>query len=342
MRILAWPAVSSNPYIADLYARVEAHDPELEIQNFRVSKAWRSSADLIHVHWPEAAVESPSTIRALVKTIVVLTTLVSHKVRGAAIVWTCHNLHSHDRRHPRFERVLRPLFERMVDGVIHLSEDSRTSLTGLGRLVDVPSRVVPHGYSPPALDDLPDKRTARIDMGLDPDLPVLAFVGMIRPYKNVPALITAFDQMNTDAQLVVAGRPADDEIDAEVQRSAVGVDRLMLQIRWLSDEEVTTAVRASDVVVLAYRDVHNSSVAVLAAGMGRPVVVNPTGSMVGFATSVGEQWVYPLSSALSGPALDEIVDWACKERSVEPSMADFDPDIAAARTAAFYRELVEG
>ena len=201
MRVLAWPKVSLNSYVEELYEAMVEADPTVEVKPFKVLNAWRSSADLIHVHWPEAAYNSPSYIRSILKTSIVLVTLASHKVRGASVVWTCHNLKAHDQRHPRIEKVARAIFDRMIDGVIHLSPESLTAMADSPSLADKHACVVPHGMY--VVDSTPPSTAeARDALGLEPDVPVLGFVGLIRPYKNVTALIESFASMDNKAQLL--------------------------------------------------------------------------------------------------------------------------------------------
>ncbi|MGI9599132.1 MAG: glycosyltransferase, partial [Acidimicrobiales bacterium] len=273
-------------------------------------------------------------------TTMVLIAVAAHHRRGTAVVWTCHNLAAHESDHPRLEALLRRRFERSVDGVIHLSEESRRLLADTGRLRGVPDDVVPHGrYRPPPTAP-PDRVEARLSLGLAADQPVMATVGRIRRYKNVPALVRAFAELDRPAQLVVAGMPIDLATGDEVRRAAEGVAGLRLDDRWLTDDELALRIAASDVVVLPYLEVHNSGVAILALGLGRPAVINPIGSLAGLAEAVGEEWVYPLTEPPSGQVLDDILEWAAKPRSGRPNLDAFDPDVAARRTVEFYRRVI--
>lgn len=341
MRVVAWPAESSNPYIAELYRHARAIDPDLEVVGFSPTRSWRSSADIVHVHWPENAWNSPSLARALIKSSLVLLTLALLRSRGASLVWTCHNLEPHETPNPRLEARLRPVFERLVDGVVHLTDSSVDATAGNPRLASKPTTVAPHGrYAPPPAG-VPDRAEARRALGLDPDLPVLAAVGMIRPYKQVPELIEAFADMTEPAQLIVAGRVDDPELGRRVRAAASGIDRMVLDDRWLTEDEMTVRIRAADAVVLAYREVHNSGVAILALGHDRPVAVRPEGSLADLGSSVGADWVHELGGPVDGPGLDTLARWAERTRTGSPDLGAFEPTEAAERTVAFYHELAQ-
>ena len=338
LRVLAWPLTSNNPYIADLYRRVAAQG--VAVEEFRPLHSWRSRADVIHVHWPDAAASASSLARAVAKTAAVLTTLTILKARGAAVVWTCHNLSSHEATHPRLDRFLDRRFKNLVDGTIHLTEASQSILAADPVLGSRPATVVPHGHFGHLDVAAPTKPAARIELGLDPERPTIGFVGMIRPYKNVPDLIRTFAELSEPCQLVVGGRPLDAAVASEVHRAADGVPGLRLDTRWLSDAEVATRIRAADVVVLPYEEVHNSGVALLALGLDRPVAVNPSGSMASLGDTVGPEWVHHLEKPLTSEQLAEVVRWAVGERPSGPDLSAFDPELAATRTVDFYRSLV--
>lgn len=343
LQVLAWPLTSGNPYIADLYRRIEAADPAIEVSAFAPATAWRATPDVVHVHWPEAACSSPRLLHALAKSVAVIATLALHKARGASIIWTCHNLAGHDQRHPRLESMVQRLFDRLVDGVIHLDQRSiERCAQARPRLAGRPTTVVPHGHYGALADGSPDRDEARALLGLDPEATVLASVGMIRPYKNIPALIEAVRAMRTEASLLVAGSADDPAERQRVETAAGGDPRIELALRWLDDDELATRIRAADAVVLAYRNVHNSGAAILALSLGRPVVVTPNGAMAGLANAVGEDWVHLLTEPLDGPVLDRLAAWARNPRPDRPDLSSLDPDRAAALTAQFFRRIDQG
>ena len=242
---------------------------------------------------------------------------------------------------PRLERWFRAGFDSLVDGVIHLSDHSVEALSANSVLASKRHIVVAHGLYRSSVEL--SKSEARRTIGLDRDLPTFALVGNLRRYKNVTPLIRAFADMTVDAQLIVAGRSIDDDLKREVAAAADGHPRILLEDRWLSEHELDTRVLAADAVVLPYSEVHNSGVVVLALGLGRPVAIAVTGSIVSIADHVGPDWIHHLpidaEEPVSGPVLDELVGWALKPRSA-PDLSPYDPDTAAAETVAFYRRIV--
>lgn len=372
LSVLAWPfRRGRNPYTGLLYEAIlresadrtrpstpvmsdgAAHDDmsgrriddapaAVTVEEFRVHRGWRPSCDLVHVHWPELAVESPSTAKAVAKTVVVLLDLIVQRARGARVVWTCHNLHSHDGRHPVLERLLRAVLHRLLDGVLHLGEDSvRQLLRTAPALRRVPHAVVPHGHYGPLYPDPPDRAEARRRTGVDDDATVLSFVGALRAHKDVAGLVAAFGEVaDPDARLVVAGAAADETLEREVRTASTRDERVTARLTWMDDDELVATVRASDAVVLPYREFHNSGVVVLALTLGRPVVVPRTPMTEEMAGLVGEEWVHLVEGAIDPDAVRAALQVARAARDGTPDLTALDWEVVARDTIAFYRRVL--
>ncbi|MEQ8842809.1 MAG: glycosyltransferase [Acidimicrobiales bacterium] len=340
LRVLAWPGSrSQNPYTELLYAAVgaaaRADGRTFEVVEFRPHRAWRERADVVHVHWPELCVEASSTPKALVKTAVVLFGLRVLTARGAALVWTRHNSSGHDQPHPRIERFLRRRFEAMVDGVIDLTDADSAPPNGAVCRV-----VIRHGDYAAALP-LRDREEARRERGLEPENTLLASVGTIRPYKEVPMLVRAFAEATPrlpDARLLVAGRPASAELGREVA-TAAGRAPVALELGWLDDDAMAGALAAADVVVLSYRRLENSGVALLALTAGRPVAATDGPAVRDLLDLVGDEWVRPLAHPVGAASLVDLVQWARRPRTGRPDLSAFSWPEIGRRTLQFYDEV---
>ena len=339
LSVLAWPDRNTgNPYTGLLYDAMRARtDREVAVTEFSMADGWRQRADVLHVHWPDACVESSSTARATAKTAAFLGTVATLRRRGTTVVWTCHNLASHESHHPALERQLRSRFFSSVDGVIHLSTDSaERSDETIPELIGTPRRVVRHGHYRAVVADPPDRSDARRELGLDPEATVLAAVGHIRPYKNVPALIETFTATDPpDTHLLVAGNTREPGLRAAVERSA-GHPRVHLDLRWLTDDELALRLAASDAVVLPYRNLHNSGAAVMALSADRPVAISASGAVHDLASITGPEWTMALDGELTTQRLTEVVRWAGLHRDGRPDLGPLEWDVIAAETLAAY------
>lgn len=344
--ILAWPRDRArNPYTAVLYdamATVAAEDGEpVEILEFRVATAWKQKVDIVHVHWPEACVESPSRLRAAAKTAVVAFDLAVLRARGATLVWTCHNITSHEGHHPRIERLLRWYFLRMLGGVLQLSPEAAASAPAtMPALRTVPSEVVRLcSYS----DDIAvlDQAKARGHFDIEADATVLAAVGSIRPYKNIPNLVRAFAATDFDrpTHLLIAGSVSDAALRDELEEVTAGAERVHLNIGWIDDEELSRYIGAADAVVLPYRRIDNSGAAILTLNSGRPVAITRSASIEDLAELAGDEWLRPLDGEVDPTMLLDIVDWADQPRGDKADLAALSPANIARETLAAFRRF---
>jgi glycosyltransferase involved in cell wall biosynthesis len=190
--------------------------------------------------------------------VMVLLELFVLRLRGAATVWTIHDLVNHERRAVRAEVAVKHVAARYLfdELVVHCAAAGAE----FRRRFDLPSdtaekfAVVPHGHFRDAYPDEVDTATARDRLDINTDGPVYLFFGWIRPYKNVPRLIRHFERIeNPDARLLVVGSVRDEELEQRVQALAAEDDRVRTVLEFVPDEDVQLYMNAADVVVLPFR-----------------------------------------------------------------------------------------
>jgi glycosyltransferase involved in cell wall biosynthesis len=154
----------------------------------------------------------------------------------------------------------RKLYER-ADAVVVHSEHGRERLAAMG----IEAHVIAHGAFD-HLDDLPPVLPAEFEDSGDP---VIALVGLLRPYKGLDLLYEAWGDGIDDAQLWIAGMPRMD-----LPPAPHGVQVVP---RFLSDSELAGVLRRADLVVLPYREIDQSGVLFAALGLGRPLLLSDVG-----------------------------------------------------------------
>jgi glycosyltransferase involved in cell wall biosynthesis len=200
--------------------------------------------------------------------------------------------------------------------------------------------VIRHGDYAAALP-LRDREEARRELGLEPENTLLASVGTIRPYKEVPMLVRAFVEATPripDARLLVAGRPASAELGREVA-TAAGPAPVALELGWLDDDVMAGALAAADVVVLSYRRLENSGVALLALTAGRPVAATDGPAVRDLLDLVGDEWVRPLAHPVGAASVIDLVEWARRPRPGRPDLSAFSWPEIGRRTLQFYDDV---
>jgi beta-1,4-mannosyltransferase len=313
MRVLASPALINrwlNPYNWLLNTHLEREG--VNVLGAAPWRVLRGQADIWHVHWPEHVFNRQSVARATFSTRTFLHLVREARQAGIRIVWTVHNLRAHDGRHPKLEEAFWDEFLELVDGLIHLSEAGRAA--ALARFPHVSARpgwVIPHGHYRTEYVTGHTRTAARQQLQIPATAPLVLFAGRLRPYKNVPALLQAFREMPTPAaRCLVAGKPANRAVRDDLAHRADADPRVTLDLRHVPRRELAMMLRATDLVVLPYREILNSGSALLALSLNRPTLVPRQGALAELAETVGPAWVRCYDGTLSGAQLAEALAWA--------------------------------
>jgi beta-1,4-mannosyltransferase len=344
VRVLAWPAFrkrDANPHAALLYEKLG--DLGVEVEDWTPGRAVVRSVDLWHLHHPESVVYVRSSLRSALETLAFCGLLSLARLRGIQILWTVHDLGSHDQLHPRLEAWFWRFFVSRVDAYLCLSDGgcrlAQERFPGLRRL---PGFTVAHGHYRDAYPNQVSRADARRALGLAGESRVLLHFGLLRPYKNVPHLIRTFRKLpHSKATLVVAGRPYDGLVEREVRDSAEDCPHVRLLLHWVPRAEVQHLFVASDLVVLPYRRILNSGTVLLALSFGRPVLVPDLGAMREQQERFGAEWVRLYSGDLSARDLAQAMAWATDtERAAPPDLAGLDWESRARQTHEVYETLL--
>lgn len=324
MNVIAWPAFRTrkgNPYNWLLYRALQAQG--VKVTEYSIRALFRKRYDVWHVHWPECYLNCPSFLEAAAKTAAVIGLLEIAKRRGIAIVWTIHNLRAHEGAHPRLERWFWRNLTKRVDACV---SPSKTGLRIAQRLHPslrtLPTAIVPIGtYETEYLDEITRAQARRV-LGIRPSDGVVLYFGHIRPYKGVVELIRTFRLVpHDDLRLLIVGEPKTNELREAIRGEAFGDDRITLVLRQVSNESVQVYFRAADLVVLPFREILNSSSAVLALTFACPVLVPGIGAVGELADAAGPEWVRQFGRVLTPTALKEGLAWARHPRNGAPRFA---------------------
>ncbi len=267
--------------------------------------------------------------------------------RDVKIVWTVHNLSSHEQIHPGLEAEFWNNFTNRVDGYITLSK------TGLEvvqehfpKLKRVPGFVIPHGHYRGEYPDTLSRQSAREQLGIANSAKVVLFFGKIRPYKNVVQLISAFRAYSdpiTILFLVGEAKERFPEYMEAVKSESAEDSRVRLEVRHVPKDKVQVYFRSADLVVLPYGEILSSGVALLALSFERPVLVPLQNALLELQTQVGAGWVRTYLGEISAEVIGEGLDWALQDKHPpQPSLDFFDWEKLALNTLEAYRGILAG
>lgn len=343
MRVLALPAFrnkEANPYNYLLYSALSSLG--VQVSEFSPEQLLRRY-EVLHVHWPELVLNARPYTRALLRTKVFLLALRIARMRGMKIIWTVHNLKSHEMLYPNLEKRFWKEFLRMVDGYISLTKTGKMLL--LERypfLRQVPGFVIPHGHYRGIYPNNVGKEEARKFLNIPPKSKVLLFIGQIRRYKNIPTLIQTFKELSDpNSYLVVAGKPVDVQLAEEIRHEAAGDPRIKLFLEFIPRDKIQFFLNSSDVVVLPYSEILNSGSAILALSFDRPVLVPKKGSMAELQEEVGKEWVMTFKDDLTPEILESALKWAISgHRPPHAPLEAFDWGGIAKKTLEAYWRVI--
>lgn len=310
----------SNPFTATLLRELRALGHQTASPGW--SRRFTGRCDVIHLHWPQKVVQ-PGLVRSLRSIAMWLAFLARHKAAGTRIVWTVHNVASHEAVRPRLERWWMNRLLALVDGIHALS---RASLEEAGAVYPAVLRkhplIAPHwiygdAYPPP-------------ETGLKQD--TTAFLGDLKAYKGLDAFLAALEQAEPDGRrYLVHGKPADDldpvQLQGRLQRLQQRGWQLEFVLERLSDQDMADRLAQSGLLVLPYHSGENSGLAILAAERGTPLLVSPLPAFQPLLDELG-----PPRVTVFDPPLDHAAIVAAFEtaRSVAGTV---DPDFVTRRAS---------
>ncbi len=278
------PRPTTNPYLVMLQEGLR-DVPGVEVLNFSWRNALRADYDVFHVHWPEILVDGRTPMRKAVRQVLTVGLLLRLGWKGTPIVRTVHNLNLPEGITLR-ERVLLRTIDRQTKFRITLNTETPVA-------AEAPHLLIPHGdyrkWFSPYLPERP--------------LPGhLAYVGLIRRYKGVEGLLTAFrgtEPLMEGLVLHLAGNPSSPELSQSIVQLAAPDPRIRLQLEFIPDEQLVKLMTSSELIVLPYRFMHNSGAILTALSLGRPVLVpeNPVNRRLG--EEVGPGWVFTFEGEIT-------------------------------------------
>ena len=329
MQSFGVPRATTNPYIRMLDSAL-ASAPEIVHLRFDRRRALFGRYDVFHFHWPETLLGGSTRTRVAIRRIFFALLLARLRLsRRIAVVRTVHNIELPHDVTPWERKMLRGVIAR-ADFLILLNDETPVD-------EHAQSTVIHHG----------DFRSWFESLGVSKERPTsdqIGFVGLIRRYKGVEGLISAFRGTAPEAQsmrLQIAGRPTSDDLAAEIRALAGDDPRIDLDLRYLSEAEFVSAVTQTEGIVLPYRFMHNSGTVLAVLSLDRPVLVPRTPVNENLAEEVGPGWIRMFDGELQSADLVSFLPSVRAERQSDvPDLSARTWEEVGTRHAAAYRTAV--
>lgn len=311
--------MSTNPYLLQL---VQSLRPLVDVRCFSWRVALGGRYDVLHIHWPEVLLRGSTFPRTWAKRFLFALLLLRLRLSRIAIVRTLHNVDPHETG-PWAERILLAACDRQTALWIRLNPTTRPPIA------DRPISTILHGDYREWFARHP--RPASVPGRL------LSF-GLLREYKGVDLLADVFGDVTAPGStLHVAGSPASPEFADQLRTIAARDRRITLALGYVSDADLAHEVGEAELVVLPYREMHNSGAILLALSLARPVLVPSTPVTEMLREEVGDCWVHTYEGTIS----DLAIRAACAEVRNHSAMVLPDltlrnwPDIARQHREAY-------
>ena len=128
-----------------------------------------------------------------------------------------------------------------------------------------------------------DKKSAALTLNLDSDRNYLLFFGLVRPYKGLSQLLSAFAKIASilpNLDLIIAGEFYESvDIYLRIIRDKNLSERVILRNDFIPDAEVAPYFSISDLVMLPYISATQSGVGRIATHFSKPILVTDVGSL---------------------------------------------------------------
>jgi beta-1,4-mannosyltransferase len=243
----------------------------------------RGCPRVVHLHWTHQYLGGADTTPGPLIRARFIGQLRLLRMLGVRLVWTVHNLGSHEGANDPAEMAVHRRLVELSDAVIcHCEAAKEAAAVEYALSPELRQRlhVVPHGSYVGVYPNTISRTEARNRLKLPLDARVLLFIGTVRPYKGLEDLLAAFRNVgHPGLRLIVAGRPRRPEAAAPIVAAASADPRVSLRLDYVPDDRLQVLLNASDAVVLPFRDILTSGSMILAMSFGRAVVAPSRGCL---------------------------------------------------------------
>ncbi|MEB1608587.1 glycosyltransferase [Xanthomonas campestris pv. campestris] len=282
------PNASTNPYLTQLYASLPV---AVQPRFFSMRDALLSRYDVLHLHWPEYLLRHPSAVGTLAKQVCATLLLLKLQLTGTPVVRTLHNLAPHEDRGWR-ERGLLRWIDRLTRRWIRINATT-------------PPR-------PPFTDTILHGHYREWFAKMPQGTPVpgrLLHFGLIRPYKGLETLLEVMRQVDDPRlKLRIVGNPATPQMRSLVEAACAQDPRMSALLAYVEEPVLAREVSEAELVVLPYRQMHNSGTLLLALSLARPVLAPWSESNAAIANEVGPGWVFLYEGEFDAALLTGMLD----------------------------------
>lgn len=243
--------------------------------------------DVVNLNWFESRIDSPVWIISRIKFVLYILLLYLFKIFNIKIVVTMHNQVTHDAFDYSLSKKFMYKLHKLADKIVVMNNFSKKLLLKEeGIDVARKSYLIPHPTYTGAYEDIESIK-------LDDRYFNIAFIGQVRPYKNIETILNVSRLLNDKKIRIYICGYAEDGYRDYLLKQSIG-SNVIFNIKFLNDAEMNSWIKAIDAIILPYNKDSslNSGVSILAFSYGKTVIGTSTGTLKDFPKDLIYQYDY--------------------------------------------------
>lgn len=348
--ILAWPAYATkegNPYNYLIYHNIEKKGYPVYEFSFSagdiIKAVIATKYRILHIHWPTHIISYSGHFYAWCRMQLFFLFIRLIKLSGRKIVWTVHNLEAHESNNHLLQKRMYNFLYQHTDGFISLNQAGLTRIREkTGKASGQKFAYIGHPHYKGYYKNTVDKAEARKILSIPENKFVFAFIGQIRAYKNVTALVRTFKNLKADDKYLLIAGGAHPEIAGELTSEVQDVECISLHKTFLKDDDLQIYLNAADLVVTPYSKIFNSGSVFLNISFDKPTLAPATGAFPELQKSFGGHLIKLFSGELTEAALEKAMTEVKREGEFQATgISAFSPENIAEETIRFYKAVLQ-
>lgn len=229
--------------------------------------------DALHIHWPHKYIMSNNLIFSIIKSILFLIGLLILKFYRVKLIWTVHNLISHESEFKNVELFFTNLLAKLCDKVIVHSESASNEVNKFYKIKKSKIKIIFHGNYIGQYENSISKEKARKILGIDLKNFIFLSFGQIRKYKGLPNLVESFIQLSSIHKfLLIVGKPSSLKIKKYLEKRCARNVNIRFIPEFIKDKKIQIYMNSADVIALPYKSILTSGAIILAMSFKRPII----------------------------------------------------------------------
>lgn len=232
----------------------------------------------VHLHWINNYISnivwSNGKITVRVKLFLMALDIILARLK-VNVVWTVHNLISHESNNQNSELLSRKLLAKLCNQIIVHSEGAKNRVIETYDVKNTDKmNIVEHGHYIGCYPATKSRNDLREEMNFTNKNTVFLFFGKIRGYKGIDYLIDEFKAIKKPLyRLLIVGKPIDEKAKKSIQDKIKNDSRITSKLGFIPENQVGNIFKLCDCVVIPFERTLTSGSVVLAMSECRALIL---------------------------------------------------------------------